>query len=171
MYICFLYTSLRQKSCPPIYSFQIFIFIFIILFSISHVSHVVRSLLVVSFIHLNTPSSMVYSRLSNKSSKQLRQQQQLVTSPLDAPQFDLEEIDSHWPPVEDFSNETPTQREERLEREREAKRINDEIDAQIEIEKSERRKRQADIRVILLGPPLLSPMSIISQRRFSFFFW
>ncbi|KAI9458866.1 G-alpha-domain-containing protein [Lactarius psammicola] len=38
-----------------------------------------------------------------------------------------------------------------LEREREAKRINDEIDAQIEIEKSERRKRQPDVRVILLG--------------------
>ncbi|KAH9055616.1 G-alpha-domain-containing protein [Lactarius vividus] len=85
---------------------------------------------------------MVYSRLSTKSSKQLRQRQQ---------QFDLEDIDSHWPPVEDFSNETPTQREERLEREREAKRINDEIDAQIEIEKSERRKRQPDVRVILLG--------------------
>ncbi|KAH9039585.1 G-alpha-domain-containing protein [Lactarius pseudohatsudake] len=94
---------------------------------------------------------MVYSRLSTKSSKQLRQRQQQVAPPLDAPQFDLEDIDSHWPPVEDFSNETPTQREERLEREREAKRINDEIDAQIEIEKSERRKRQPDIRVILLG--------------------
>lgn len=94
---------------------------------------------------------MVYSRLSNKSLKQLRQRQQRVVPPLDAPQFDLEEIDSHWPPVEDFSNETPTQREERLEREREAKRINDEIDAQIEIEKSERRKRQPDVRIILLG--------------------
>ena len=35
--------------------------------------------------------------------------------------------------------------------EREAKRINDEIDAQIEIEKSERRKRRPDIRIILLG--------------------
>jgi len=94
---------------------------------------------------------MVYARLSTKSSKQLRQQQRQVAPPLDAPQFDLEEIDSHWPPVEDFSNETPTQREERLQREHDAKRINDEIDAQIEIEKSERRKRQPDVKVILLG--------------------
>jgi GTPase SAR1 family protein len=94
---------------------------------------------------------MVYTRLSTKSSKQLRQQRQRVVPPPDAPHFDLEEIDSHWPPVEDFSNETPAQQEERLEREREAKRINDEIDAQIEVEKSERRKRQPDVKVILLG--------------------
>ena len=98
---------------------------------------------------------MVHGRIPTKSSKHQRRQQ--VAPPLDAPHFDLEEIDSHWPPVEDFSNETPSQREERLEREREAKRINDEIDAQIEIEKSERRKRQPDIRAILLGPLILSP--------------
>lgn len=69
----------------------------------------------------------------------------------DTPSIDLEEINSHWPPIADFSNETPSQREERLQLEREAKRINDEIDAQIEIEKSERRKRRPDIRIILLG--------------------
>jgi hypothetical protein len=103
---------------------------------------------------------MVYSRLSTKSSKQLCQRRQQVAPPLDAPQFDLEEIDSHWPPVEDFSNESPSQREERLEREREAKRINDEIDAQIEIEKSERHKRQPDIRAILLGPLILSLLTV-----------
>lgn len=67
------------------------------------------------------------------------------------PPIDLEDINSHWPPIEDFSGETPAQREERLEREREAKRINDEIDAQLEIEKTERRKRRPDIRIILLG--------------------
>lgn len=103
---------------------------------------------------------MVYTRLSTKSSKQLRQQRQQLASPPDAPHFDLEEINSHWPPVEDFSNETPAQQEERLEREREAKRINDEIDAQIEIEKSERRKRQPDVKVILLGLFHLSPLII-----------
>ena len=101
---------------------------------------------------------MVYARLSTKSSKQLRQRQEQLPPPLDAPQFDLEEIDTHWPPVEDFSNESPAQREERLEREREAKRINDEIDAQIEVEKSERRKRQPDVKVILLGPFHFSPL-------------
>jgi hypothetical protein len=69
----------------------------------------------------------------------------------DTPSIDLEEINSHWPPVADFSTETPSQRDERLQHEREAKRINDEIDAQIEIEKSERRKRRPDIRIILLG--------------------
>jgi hypothetical protein len=67
------------------------------------------------------------------------------------PSIDLEEINSLWPPIADFSDETPSQRDERLQHEREAKRINDEIDAQIEIEKSERRKRRPDIRIILLG--------------------
>ena len=71
--------------------------------------------------------------------------------PHKTPSIDLEEISSQWPPIADFSNETPAQREERLEHEREAKRINDEIDAQIEIEKSERRRRRPDIRIILLG--------------------
>ena len=112
---------------------------------------------------------MVYARLSTKSSKQPRQRQ--VTSPLDAPQFDLEDIDSHWPPVEDFSNETPTQREERLEREHEAKRINDEIDAQIEIEKSERRKRQPDVKVILLGLFHRSPLISLYPNMFFFSSW
>jgi hypothetical protein len=85
-------------------------------------------------------------RLNRKPSRQQQQQPAQGT-----PQIDLEEINSHWPPVEDFSNETPAQREGRLEREREAKRINDEIDAQLEIEKTERRKRRPDLRIILLG--------------------
>jgi hypothetical protein len=72
----------------------------------------------------------------------------------DTPSIDLEEISTHWPPIADFSNETPSQRDQRLQLEREAKRINDEIDAQIEIEKSERRKRRPDIRIILLGSSL-----------------
>ncbi|KAH9996200.1 G-alpha-domain-containing protein [Russula vinacea] len=74
-----------------------------------------------------------------------------TTLPHNTPSIDLEEISSHWPPIADFSNETPAQRDERLAHEREAKRINDEIDAQIEIEKSERRRRRPDIRIILLG--------------------
>src|SRR6266404_1876053 len=31
MYICFLYTSLRQKSCPPIYRFR-FLFLFLLFY-------------------------------------------------------------------------------------------------------------------------------------------
>ena len=87
---------------------------------------------------------------SSQKSQRLRQH---MPSPLPhkTPSIDLEEISSQWPPIADFSNETPAQREERLEHEREAKRINDEIDAQIEIEKSERRRRRPDIRIILLG--------------------
>jgi hypothetical protein len=77
--------------------------------------------------------------------------QQKIHSSRGTPQINLEDINSHWPPVEDFSSETPAQREERLEQEREAKRINDEIDTQLEIEKTERRKRRPDIRIILLG--------------------
>jgi len=83
------------------------------------------------------------------------------------PSIDLEDIDSHWPPIADLSDESPAQRNQRLQHEREAKRINDEIDAQIEIEKSERRKRRPDIRIILLGTSLclvhLPPPSAIYQ--------
>jgi hypothetical protein len=95
----------------------------------------------------------------------------------DTPSIDLEEINSHWPPIADFSNETPSQRDERLQHEREAKRINDEIDAQLELEKSERRKRRPDIRIILLGvfllclahlPPSSSFIKILLPHRFSF---
>jgi len=71
--------------------------------------------------------------------------------PHNTPSIDLEDIGPHWPPIADFSNETPTQRNERLEREREAKRINDEIDAQIETEKSERRGLRPDFKIILVG--------------------
>ncbi|KAH9990976.1 guanine nucleotide binding protein, alpha subunit [Russula compacta] len=71
----------------------------------------------------------LYTRSNQKSPKQQRKQQK----------------------PGGLSTETPAQREERLVLEREAKRINDEIDAQIEIEKSERRKRRPDIRIILLG--------------------
>ncbi|KAI0292902.1 guanine nucleotide binding protein, alpha subunit [Russula brevipes] len=67
------------------------------------------------------------------------------------PAIDLESLDARWPPVVDFSNETPAQREARLAEEREAKRRNDEIDAQIEVDRTERRKRRPDIRIILLG--------------------
>ena len=85
------------------------------------------------------------------------------------PSIDLEEINSHWPPIADFSDETPSQRDQRLQLEREAKRINDEIDAQIEIEKSERRKRRPDIRIILLGafPPSLFIYQKISSSSLS----
>src|SRR5712691_3998627 len=84
----------------------------------------------------------------------------------DTPSIDLEEINSHWPPIADFSNENPSQRDERLQLEREAKRINDEIDAQIEIEKSERRKRRPDIRIILLGAFLATPVKILLPHYF-----
>ena len=89
----------------------------------------------------------------------------------DTPSIDLEEINSHWPPITDFSNETPSQRDQRLQLEREAKRINDEIDAQIEIEKSERRKRRPDIRIILLGlfiPPHFALYLLIKILLFPF---
>ena len=91
---------------------------------------------------------------SQKPQRQRQRQHMPTPLPHNAPSIDLEEISSHWPPIADFSNETPTQRDERLAHEREAKRINDEIDAQIEIEKSERRRRRPDIRIILLGESL-----------------
>jgi guanine nucleotide-binding protein subunit alpha len=93
---------------------------------------------------------------SQKPQKQRQRQHMPAPLPNNTPSIDLEDISSHWPPIADFSDETPTQREERLEHEREAKRINDEIDAQIEIEKSERRRRRPDIRIILLGAYLIS---------------
>jgi guanine nucleotide-binding protein alpha-1 subunit len=97
--------------------------------------------------------------MSPTQKHQKQRQRQHMPTPLphdrDTPSIDLEEISSNWPPIADFSNETPEQRDRRLEHEREAKRINDEIDAQIEIDKSERRKRRPDIRIILLGKSLL----------------
>jgi hypothetical protein len=104
---------------------------------------------------------------SRQKPQRQRQRHHMPTPvPHNAPSIDLEEISSHWPPVADFSNETPAQRDERLAHEREAKRINDEIDAQIEIEKSERRRRRPDIRIILLGESLhtLSPTFFIHER-------
>jgi guanine nucleotide-binding protein subunit alpha len=82
--------------------------------------------------------------------------------PHNTPSIDLEDISSHWPPLPDFSNETPTQRKERLKRECEAERINDNIDAQIELEKSERRKRRPDFKILLLGESAYSLYSPIS---------
>jgi hypothetical protein len=88
------------------------------------------------------------------------------------PPIDLEEIDSQWPPLEDFSTESPAEREERLAHEGEAKRINDEIDAQIEIDKAERRKRRPDIKIILLGKSsmLLTFCFMVYMSPFSLFF-
>jgi len=93
----------------------------------------------------------LYNRPGQKSPRQQQRQRKSTPPSHETPPIDLETINSHWPPVEDFSNESPEQREERLAREREAKRINDEIDAQIELDKSERRKRRPDLRIILLG--------------------
>lgn len=67
------------------------------------------------------------------------------------PQIDLEALDSPWPPQEDTTNETEAARAERLAKEQEAKRVNDEIDRQLEIERNERRKRKIDVKILLLG--------------------
>jgi hypothetical protein len=83
--------------------------------------------------------------------------------------IDFDDTSSHWPPIIVRSNETPTQRNERLEREREAKRINDEIDTQIEIEKSGRRRQ--DFKILLVGESLrvLSPTSFFIYKLFTTF--
>jgi len=79
---------------------------------------------------------ILQSRRVDPKPKQLQPRQQPAAPPPHFPQSEPEEKD--WPPDEDFSNETPIEREERLEREREAKCVNDEINAQIEVEKFER---------------------------------
>jgi hypothetical protein len=93
----------------------------------------------------------LYNRHTQNSPRQQQRRQRPSARPQETPPINLEDLDSHWPPIEDFSNETPAQREERLAHEREAKRISDEIDAQLEAERTERRKRRPDIRIILLG--------------------
>ncbi len=108
----------------------------------------------------------LYNRPAQNSSRPQQRKKKPSSARRDPPPIDLEEIDSHWPPLEDFSNETPAQREDRLAHEREAKRINDEIDAQIEIDKTERRKRRPDIRIILLGKS-----SVLASSPPSFFFF
>ena len=105
----------------------------------------------------------LYNRHPQNLPRQQQRRQRPSTHPQETPTIDLEVLDSHWPPIEDFPNETPAQREERLAHEREAKRISDEIDAQLEVEKTERRKRRPDIRIILLGKFLSSLLhSLIS---------
>lgn len=91
------------------------------------------------------------NRHIQNSPRQQQRRQRPSAQSQETPPIDLEDLDSQWPPIEDFSNETPAQREERLAHDREAKRISDEIDAQLEAEKTERRKRRPDIRIILLG--------------------
>lgn len=59
--------------------------------------------------------------------------------------------DSDWPPRPSPERETEEQRTERLEREREAKRVSDDIDSELEAEKIERRKRKPDVKILLLG--------------------
>ena len=98
----------------------------------------------------------LYNRHAQNSPRQQQRRQRPSAQSQETPPIDLEDLDSQWPPIEDFSNETPAQREERLSHEREAKRISDEIDAQLEVEKTERRKRRPDIRIILLGRLLSS---------------
>ena len=61
-----------------------------------------------------------------------------------------EGIDDWPPPV----RETAAQRALRLEEEREAKRVNDEIDMALEAERLERKKRKVDVKILLLGAPL-----------------
>ena len=93
----------------------------------------------------------LYNRHVQNPPRQQQRRQRPSARSEETPPIDLEDLDSQWPPIEDFSNETPAQREQRLSHEREAKRISDEIDAQLEVEKTERRKRRPDIRIILLG--------------------
>lgn len=49
------------------------------------------------------------------------------------------------------SNETPEQREARLNGEREAKRVSDEIDEALRTERAAMRKRKSPVKVLLLG--------------------
>ncbi|KZV76652.1 G-alpha-domain-containing protein [Peniophora sp. CONT] len=65
---------------------------------------------------------------------------------------DLEQLDNAWPPSSPvLANETPADKERRLEAEREAKRRNDAIEAEIEQDRLERKKRRIDVKIILLG--------------------
>jgi len=112
----------------------------------------------ITFRHFTpSPSFMApHNRHTQNSPRQQQRRQRPSAHSQETPPIDLEDLDSQWPPIEDFSNETPAQREERLAHDREAKRISDEIDAQLEAEKTERRKRRPDIRIILLGKFLSS---------------
>jgi hypothetical protein len=93
----------------------------------------------------------LHNRPTQDPPKHQQRKQKPKTTFQGTPPINLEDIDLQWPPLDDLSSETSSQRDERLADEREAKRINDEIDAQIEIDKAERRKRRPDIKIILLG--------------------
>ncbi|EPQ53559.1 G-alpha-domain-containing protein [Gloeophyllum trabeum ATCC 11539] len=56
-----------------------------------------------------------------------------------------------WPPPPPERDETEEQRAERLEQEREAKRVSDEIDKAIEQQREEMKKRRPQMKILLLG--------------------
>lgn len=56
-----------------------------------------------------------------------------------------------WPPVTISSNETAAERSIRVEAEARAKKVSEEIDHAIDLERSERRRRKPDTKILLLG--------------------
>ena len=74
------------------------------------------------------------------------------------PRIDLEQLhNGAWPPQSPTAKRDDSEDHRLLvDAEREAKRINDVIDSQIEQERQERKRKRADIRILLLGASYLS---------------
>lgn len=56
-----------------------------------------------------------------------------------------------WPPVAISADETAAERGIRVDAETRAKKVSEDIDRAIDLERSERRKRKPDIKILLLG--------------------
>lgn len=66
------------------------------------------------------------------------------------------EPEDNWPPPLDYTEETDGEREIRLEKEREAKRVSDAIDLALNTEKEAMKKNSHGAKILLLGTLLHS---------------
>ncbi|TFK49487.1 G-alpha-domain-containing protein [Heliocybe sulcata] len=73
-----------------------------------------------------------------------------------------------WPPPPTNQEETETQRTERLEQEREAKRVSDEIDKAIEQHRQEMKSRRPQMKILLLGQAESGKSTMLKNFQLSF---
>ena len=73
----------------------------------------------------------------------------IIRTPVPSASYRTTHDTPHWPPLPD--NESPQDAATRLEREKRAKAVSDEIDKQLAAEKQKRKKKKEAVRILLLG--------------------
>ena len=75
----------------------------------------------------------------------------MIESKPDRVRFTRRPLVETWPPTAIAPNETAAERSIRVEAETRAKKVSEEIDRAIDLERSERRKRKVATKILLLG--------------------